>query len=80
MKQENDVQLKKYKEEFDFIHNKIGELEWKRATIFYGKKATFLAEIENIDIQLENYRENMEILIKEIRDYIQNKKEKMKNK
>lgn len=26
--------LKEYKEDFDFLHKKIGELEWERATIF----------------------------------------------
>lgn len=32
-------ELREYKEEFDFLHKKIGELEWELATIFYGRKA-----------------------------------------
>lgn len=64
-------ELKKYKEDFDNLHKKIGELEWKRATIRYGKKAVLVSEFEKIDIQLDNCIENMEILIEEIKDYIQ---------
>ena len=40
------LELKKLKEEFDFLHKKIGELEWKIATIFYGRKAVFGNEID----------------------------------
>lgn len=54
------------KEEYDFLHKKIGELEWERATIFYGRKAILSSEIEKIDAQIDNYRENMCILIEKI--------------
>ncbi|MBQ8234904.1 MAG: hypothetical protein IJZ36_04930 [Bacilli bacterium] len=64
-------ELKKYKEDFDNLHKKIGELEWKRATIWYGRKVVFASEIEKIDIQLDNCIENMQILIEDIKDYIQ---------
>ena len=30
--------LKSLKEEFDFLHKKIGELEWELATIFKDEK------------------------------------------
>ena len=64
-------ELKTYKEEFDFIHKKIGDLEWERATIYLGKKAIMRSDIEMIDEQLENYRENISILIENVRDKVQ---------
>ena len=42
-------ELKSYKEEFDFIYKKIGDLEWERATIYLGKKAIMRSDIEMID-------------------------------
>lgn len=64
-------ELKSYKEEFDFIHKKIGDLEWERATIYLGKKAIMRSDIEMIDEQLENYRENISILIEKVRNEVQ---------
>ena len=64
-------ELKSYKEEFDFIHKKIGDLEWERATIYLGKKAIMRSDIEMIDDQLENYRENISILIEKVRNEVQ---------
>lgn len=64
-------ELKSYKEGFDFIHKKIGDLEWERATIYLGKKAIMRSDIEMIDEQLENYRENISILIENVRDKVQ---------
>lgn len=64
-------ELKSYKEEFDFIHKKIGDLEWERATIYLGKKAIMSSDIEMIDEQLENYRENISILIEKVRNEVQ---------
>lgn len=64
-------ELKSYKEEFDFIHKKIGDLEWERATIYLGKKAIIRSDIEMIDEQLENYRENISILIEKVRNEVQ---------
>ena len=63
-------ELKSYKEEFDFIHKKIGDLEWERATIYLGRKAILHGEIDKIDAQLENYRENMSILVEKVRDEV----------
>ena len=65
-------ELKTLKDEFDFIHKKIGELEWKRATIYYGKKAVLSSEYDKIDTQLKNYRENICILINEIENTVRN--------
>lgn len=64
-------ELKSYKEEFDFIHKKIGDLEWERATIYLGKKAILRGDIEMIDEQLENYRENIGILVEKVRNEVQ---------
>lgn len=64
-------ELKSYKEEFYFIHKKIGDLEWERATIYLGKKAIMRSDIEKIDEQLENYRENISILIEKVRYEVQ---------
>lgn len=64
-------ELKSYKEEFDFIHKKIGDLEWELATIYLGRKAILGSDIEKIEAQLENYRENISILIENVRDEVQ---------
>ena len=63
-------ELKSYKEEFDFIHKKIGDLEWELATIYLGRKAILGSDIEKIEAQLENYRENISILIEKVRDEV----------
>ncbi len=42
-------ELKSLKEEFDFLHKKIGELEWELATIFYDRKAVRGIEIETVE-------------------------------
>lgn len=64
-------ELKSYKEEFDSIHKKIGDLEWELATIYLGRKAILGSDIEKIEAQLENYRENISILIENVRDEVQ---------
>ncbi|MEK4404735.1 hypothetical protein MKZ26_09950 [Sporosarcina sp. FSL K6-6792] len=63
-------ELKLYKEEFDFLHKKIGELEWEIATIFYGRKAFKRSEIETLKDRLENYRDNIGMLVEKIRDEV----------
>ena len=64
-------ELKSYKEESDFIHKKIGDLEWELATIYLGRKVILGSDIEKIEAQLENYRENISILIEKVRDEVQ---------
>ena len=64
-------ELKSYKEEFDFIHKKNGDLEWELTTIYLGRKAILGSDIEKIEAQLENYRENISILIENVRDEVQ---------
>jgi predicted nucleic acid-binding Zn-ribbon protein len=63
-------ELKSYKEEFDFLHKKIGELEWEIATIFYGRKAVATSERETLEDRLENYRDNIGMLVEKIRDEV----------
>lgn len=74
MSKEISSEMKKFKEEFDFIHKKIGELEWERATIFLGRKEVAQQEFDLIDEQIDNYRNNMLILIEKIEEYIKNNK------
>lgn len=64
------AELKSLKEEFDFIHKKIGDLEWERAIRFYGKKVVLSSDVDKIDMQIENYRDNMIILIGKIEDAV----------
>lgn len=59
-------ELKLYKEEFDFLHKKIGQIEWEIATIFYGRKAVASSEIESLENRLENYRDNIAMLVEKI--------------
>ena len=63
-------ELKVYKEEFDFIHKKIGELEWELATMYLGKKAVKRSDVEMIEDQLENYRSNIGILVAKVREEV----------
>lgn len=74
MSKEISSEMKKFREEFDFIHKKIGELEWERATIFLGRKGVAQREFDLIDEQIDNYRNNMLILIEKIKEYIKNNK------
>lgn len=62
--------IKALKAEFDFLHKKIGELEWELATIHLNRLGVPLAEIETIREQLENYRDNMEILIEKVHEEV----------
>ena len=63
-------ELKRLKEEFDYLHKKIGELEWENATKLYGKSAMLRSEMDTACIQLENYKENMDILIERIKSEV----------
>lgn len=63
-------ELKSYKEEFDFLHKKIGELEWEIVTIRYERKAVLRSEFEILEDQIESYRANIEILLERIRNEV----------
>ena len=45
-------------------------MEWERAIRFYGKKAVLSSDVDKIDMQIENYRDNMIILIGKIEDAV----------
>lgn len=63
-------ELKSLKEEFDFIHKKIGDLEWELATIYLGKKAILRTEREDLEERIDNYRANMCLLIEKIKQAV----------
>ena len=63
-------ELKSYKEEFDFLHKKIGELEWELVTIYYERKAVLRSEIELLEDQIESYRDNIGILVERVRNEV----------
>ncbi len=54
-----------------FFIKKIGELELERAIIFYGRKAVIKAESETLEEHLENYRDNMGILLEKVRNEVE---------
>ena len=63
-------ELKSHKEEFDFLHKKISELEWELVTIYYGRKAVLRSEIEILEDQIESYKDNIGILVERIRNEV----------
>lgn len=63
-------ELRNLKEEFDFTHKKIGELEWKIATMQYGRKCVVRNEYDILYDQLASYRGSMEILVERIRNEV----------
>ncbi|MCM1143747.1 MAG: hypothetical protein NC318_08600 [Blautia sp.] len=64
------LELREYKEGFDFLHKKIREVEWELAAFFHGRKAIIGTEVEMLEDQLENYRENISILLEKIKSKI----------
>lgn len=70
MEKELTSRLKSLKEEFDFLHKKIGELEWERATIYYGKKAILRSDSELLEDRINSYADNMDLLLEKIRNEV----------
>ena len=64
-------ELKELNQEYDFLHKMIGDLEWKIATVFYGKKAVRKSELDILYEQLDNYRNNMGILIERVKQEVE---------
>ena len=62
--------LKSYKDEFDFLHKKIGELEWEIATISYGRKAVPKLELDTLFERLDNYTHNIKMLVQSIKEEV----------
>ena len=63
-------ELKALKEDFDFLHKKIGETEWEIATIYLGRKGILMSEKEALETQLFNYRENISILLDKVKKVV----------
>lgn len=63
-------EMKAYKEEFDFLHKKIGEIEWELTTLYYERKGTRQSEIEILYEQLENYKDSKGLLIEKTEKHI----------
>lgn len=67
-------ELKICKEEFDYLHKKIGELEWERAIMYYGRKGVSRFEIDELEDRIKNYRDNMVLLLNKVSDEIRESK------
>lgn len=63
-------ELKLYKDEFDFLHKKIGEIEWELAIMYLGRKAVRSSETDMLYERLENYRSNIEMLVENVRNEV----------
>jgi len=63
-------ELEKLKKEFTFLHEKIGELEWERATMFLGRKAVLQHEIELLEDQINSYTESIVVLLERAREEV----------
>lgn len=63
-------ELKSLKEEFDFLHKKIGEIEWDLAIMYLGRKAVKISETDLLYERLENYRSNIEIIVERIKNEV----------
>lgn len=60
-------ELKSLKQDFDFVHKKIGELQWKIAIMHYGKVAVPLNISEPLYKELEHWIKHMDLLINNIK-------------
>ena len=63
-------ELRQMKEEYDFLHKKIGELEWEMATMYLNRIGVPRNEIELVEDQLDNYRQSMGLLIEKVKNHI----------
>ena len=59
-------ELKSLKQDFDFIHKKVGELQWKIAIMHYGRIAVPIQEKELLHDELEHWINDMRVLLKAI--------------
>lgn len=63
--------LNRLKEEFDFLYKRVRELEWEKSVLYKDRFGGPLPEIEKINIQLDNYIENIEIVIENVKEYLE---------
>ena len=59
-------ELKSLKQDFDFIHKKIGEAQWKIAIMYYGRIAVPIKESELLRDDFEHWMNHMKTVLKEI--------------
>ena len=70
MEKKLSPELKALKEEYDFLHKKIGELEWEIATIYLGRKAIAKSEREDLEHRLDNYLQNISLLLEKVKEEV----------
>ena len=63
-------ELKKMKDEYDFLQKRISDLIWEKAILFYGRKAVLTSERDTLDEQIDNYSDNVSILLEKVRDEV----------
>ena len=71
-------ELRHMKEEYDFLHKKIGELEWDMATMYLNRIGVYRSDIELLEDQLESYRNSMGLLLEKVKKHISNSKRNIK--
>ena len=72
--------LNHIKEEFDFLCKRVAELEWEKSVLYKDRYGSPLPEIEKINIQLENYKENIGIVIERAEEYLRTNNRLIKRK
>ena len=72
--------LNRLKEEFDFLYKRVAELEWEKSVLYKDRFGGLLSEIEKINIQLENYKENIGIVIERAEEYLRTNNRLIKRK
>ena len=63
-------ELKKMKDEYDFLQKRISDLIQEKAILFYGRKAVLTSERDTLDEQIDNYSDNVSILLEKVRDEV----------
>lgn len=63
-------ELKKLKEELDFLHKKLADLDWEIATMYYGEKTILGSEADALYERRENYVANIELVIEQIKQAV----------
>ena len=65
------TEIKEYKEQYDFLCNRVRDLEWELATIHLDNKIVTRNKIDMLQTEIDNYRENIGILFNKVEYAIQ---------
>ena len=65
------TEIKEYKEKYDFLCNTVRDLEWELVTIRLNKKIVTKNEMDMLQTEIDNYRENIGILLNKVEFAIQ---------